>query len=136
MSSQLVAAMPCSPCSSSVASTIRRRVCAAAEARRVMSYFRGDISLTNSLRVTIVAVVVLPEPLNPPRKEAPMATQASIAPQSPTARGPQYWFFGMLAEIKASAVDTDGMYTLLEVTAPPGLQTPLHVHYREDEGFY
>ena len=65
-----------------------------------------------------------------------MASQASIVPQSPTARGAQYWFFGMLAEIKASAADTGGQYTLLEITAPPGLQTPLHVHYREDEGFY
>jgi quercetin dioxygenase-like cupin family protein len=42
----------------------------------------------------------------------------------------------MLAEVKASTADTGGMYTLLEITAPPGLQTPLHVHYREDEGFY
>ena len=65
-----------------------------------------------------------------------MATQTSIAPQSPTAHDRQYWFFGMLAEVKASAADTGGMYTLLEITAPPGLQTPLHVHYRDDEGFY
>ena len=50
--------------------------------------------------------------------------------------GQQYWFFGMLAEIKASAADTGGQYTLVEITAPAGLQTPLHVHYREDEGFY
>ena len=57
-------------------------------------------------------------------------------PKSPTTSGKQYWFFGMLAEVKASAADTGGMYTLLEITAPPGLQTPLHVHYREDEGFY
>jgi quercetin dioxygenase-like cupin family protein len=42
----------------------------------------------------------------------------------------------MLAEIKASAADTGGQYTLVEITAPAGLQTPLHVHYREDEGFY
>jgi quercetin dioxygenase-like cupin family protein len=42
----------------------------------------------------------------------------------------------MLAEVKASSADTGGMYTLLEITAPAGLQTPLHVHYREDEGFY
>ncbi len=55
-------------------------------------------------------------------------------PQAPTAQ--QYWFFGMLAEIKASAADTGGQYTLVEMTAPAGLQTPLHVHYREDEGFY
>ena len=65
-----------------------------------------------------------------------MATQTPIAPQSPTARGQQRWFFGMLAEVKASAADTGGRYTLLEITAPPGLQTPLHVHYGEDEGFY
>jgi mannose-6-phosphate isomerase-like protein (cupin superfamily) len=65
-----------------------------------------------------------------------MAAPTSIAPQSPTARGQQRWFFGMLAEVKASAADTGGLYTLLEITAPPGLQTPLHVHYREDEGFY
>ena len=64
-----------------------------------------------------------------------MATQ-STAPQSPTAAGPQYWFFGMLAEVKASAADTAGQYTLLEITAPPDLETPLHVHYTEDEGFY
>ena len=62
-----------------------------------------------------------------------MATQATL-PKSLTGR--QYWFFGMLAEIKASATDTGGMYTLVEITAPAGLQTPLHVHYREDEGFY
>jgi mannose-6-phosphate isomerase-like protein (cupin superfamily) len=65
-----------------------------------------------------------------------MATQSSTAPRSPTALGQQRWFFGMLAEVKASAADTDGRYTLLEITAPAGLQTPLHVHYHEDEGFY
>jgi mannose-6-phosphate isomerase-like protein (cupin superfamily) len=65
-----------------------------------------------------------------------MATQPSTAPQSPTALGQQRWFFGMLAEVKASAADTGGQYTLLEITAPAGLQTPLHVHYGEDEGFY
>jgi mannose-6-phosphate isomerase-like protein (cupin superfamily) len=57
-------------------------------------------------------------------------------PQSPTALRRQYWFFGMLAEVKAATVETGGMYTLLEITAPAGLETPLHVHYREDEGFY
>src|ERR687886_394094 len=65
-----------------------------------------------------------------------MATQASTASQSPTARGEQRWFFGMLAEVKASAADTGGQYTLVEITAPPGLQAPLHVHHHEDEGFY
>ena len=65
-----------------------------------------------------------------------MATQAPTHSQSPTARGQQRWFFGMLAEVKASAADTGGQYSLLEITAPAGLQTPLHVHYRDDEGFY
>jgi mannose-6-phosphate isomerase-like protein (cupin superfamily) len=62
--------------------------------------------------------------------------EAQIAPQSPTARDRQHWFFGMLAEVKASVAETGGRYTLLEITAPAGLQTPLHVHYRDDEGFY
>jgi mannose-6-phosphate isomerase-like protein (cupin superfamily) len=61
---------------------------------------------------------------------------ASTLSQSPTARGEQRWFFGMLAQVKASAADTGGQYTLVEITAPAGLQTPLHVHYRDDEGFY
>ena len=57
---------------------------------------------------------------------------ATIAAQSPTARDRQHWFFGMLAEVKASAAETGGQYALLEITAPAWLQTPLHVHYRED----
>ena len=61
---------------------------------------------------------------------------SSTLPQSPTARGQPRWFFGMLAEVKASAADTGGQYSLVEITAPAGLQVPLHVHYREDEGFY
>ena len=65
-----------------------------------------------------------------------MTIQASTLPQSPTAQGQLRWFFGMLAEVKASAADTGGRYTLVEITAPAELQAPLHVHYREDEGFY
>jgi mannose-6-phosphate isomerase-like protein (cupin superfamily) len=65
-----------------------------------------------------------------------MQTQTSTAPQSPTGLGQPRWFVGMLAEVKASAADTNGQYTLVEITAPPGLQSPLHVHYTEDEGFY
>ncbi len=65
-----------------------------------------------------------------------MATQPSIAPPSPTALGQPRWFFGMLAEVKASAADTAGRYTLVEITAPPGLDAPRHVHHTEDEGFH
>lgn len=45
------------------------------------------------------------------------------------------WFFGMLAQIRATAAETDGAYSVVEVTAPAGLAAPLHVHHREDEGF-
>jgi quercetin dioxygenase-like cupin family protein len=65
-----------------------------------------------------------------------MATQASIPSELPAASDRPRWFVGMLAEVKASAADTGGQYTLVEVTAPPNLRAPLHVHYTEDEGFY
>ena len=65
-----------------------------------------------------------------------MATHPSAAPRSRTSLGQPRWFFGMLAEVKASAADTGGQYTLVQVTAPPGLAAPLHVHHPEDEGFY
>jgi mannose-6-phosphate isomerase-like protein (cupin superfamily) len=65
-----------------------------------------------------------------------MAIQPLTAPPSPTAFGQPRWFFGMLAEVRASAAHTAGQYTLVEITAPAGLEAPLHVHYTEDEGFY
>jgi quercetin dioxygenase-like cupin family protein/ketosteroid isomerase-like protein len=49
--------------------------------------------------------------------------------------GDARWFFGTLATIRATAADTDGQYTLVEVVAPPGLKSPLHVHHTEDEAF-
>ena len=51
-------------------------------------------------------------------------------------QGDARWFFGMLATIRATAADTDGQYTLVEVVAPPGLEAPLHVHHNEDEAFF
>ena len=56
--------------------------------------------------------------------------------QSSTARGEPRWFFGGLVEVKASAADTDGEYTLLDVTMPANAAAPLHVHHTEDEGFF
>jgi quercetin dioxygenase-like cupin family protein len=32
--------------------------------------------------------------------------------------------------------DSAGQLTIVEVTAPPGLEMPLHVHHRDDEGFW
>jgi mannose-6-phosphate isomerase-like protein (cupin superfamily) len=61
---------------------------------------------------------------------------STLSQPSPTARGQQRWFFGMLAEFKASAADTGGRYSFVEITAPAGHEVPLHVHHVEDEGFY
>jgi quercetin dioxygenase-like cupin family protein len=51
-------------------------------------------------------------------------------------QGEARWWFGGLAEIKATAEDTGGRLTIIEVTEPPGMEAPLHVHHREDEGFW
>jgi quercetin dioxygenase-like cupin family protein len=50
--------------------------------------------------------------------------------------GEARWWFACLAEIKAAAADTGGLMTIVEVTEPPGSEAPLHVHHREDEGFF
>ena len=49
--------------------------------------------------------------------------------------GEARWWFGGLATIKATKEQTGGHYTLVEVLEPEG-EAPLHVHYREDEGFW
>jgi quercetin dioxygenase-like cupin family protein len=50
--------------------------------------------------------------------------------------GEARWWFGSLAEIKATAADTGGQMTIVEGTEPPGSEAPLHVHHRDDEGFW
>ena len=68
--------------------------------------------------------------------------QKTIPPQGlrPVAvakdEGDARWWFGGLAVIKATAADTGGQMTIIEVTEPPEAEAPLHVHHREDEGFW
>ena len=50
--------------------------------------------------------------------------------------GEARWWLGSLAVIKATAADTGGQMTIVEVTEAPGAEAPLHVHHREDEGFW
>jgi quercetin dioxygenase-like cupin family protein len=50
--------------------------------------------------------------------------------------GEARWWFGSLAVIKATAADTGGQMTIVEITEPPGTIAPLHVHHREDEAFW
>jgi quercetin dioxygenase-like cupin family protein len=61
----------------------------------------------------------------------------ALAPQAVRAgEGEARWWFGALAEIKAAARDTGGQMTIVEVTEHPGAEAPLHVHHRDDEGFW
>ena len=50
--------------------------------------------------------------------------------------GEARWWFGALAVLKATAADTGGQMTIVEVTEHPGAEAPLHVHQRDDEGFW
>jgi quercetin dioxygenase-like cupin family protein len=50
--------------------------------------------------------------------------------------GEARWWFGSLSVIKATAADTGGQMTVVEVTEHPGAAAPLHVHYRDDEAFW
>ena len=65
--------------------------------------------------------------------------------QQPSALEPMYvsadagqarWWFDSLAVVKATAADTGGLLSIVEVTEPPGSEAPLHVHHHEDEGFW
>jgi quercetin dioxygenase-like cupin family protein len=50
--------------------------------------------------------------------------------------GEARWWFGALAVIKATAAQTGGRLTVIEVTEPAGAEAPLHVHHRDDEAFW
>lgn len=62
--------------------------------------------------------------------------QAATLSAVQNGEGEARWWFGALAEIKATAVDTAGQFTLLEVTCGPGYEGIRHVHHREDEAFW
>ena len=47
-----------------------------------------------------------------------------------------FWWQGSLMRIKARAADTGGAFGLVEGSFPEGFGPPLHIHHREDEGFY
>jgi mannose-6-phosphate isomerase-like protein (cupin superfamily) len=50
--------------------------------------------------------------------------------------GEAIWWFGSLAVIKATGADTGGATSVIQITEPPNFEGPLHVHHREEEGFY
>jgi quercetin dioxygenase-like cupin family protein len=66
-----------------------------------------------------------------------MTEQHALAPVAvPSEEGEARWWFDALAVIKATAADTGGQMTIVEMQEPPGAEAPLHVHYREDEAFW
>ena len=64
--------------------------------------------------------------------QAPALQPAAVSKHE----GEAYWWSEALAVVKASAADTGGQMTILEVTEPPNTVAPLHVHHREDEAFW
>jgi quercetin dioxygenase-like cupin family protein len=63
-------------------------------------------------------------------------TTTSPAIHRPAGQGEALWAMGSLFELKLGSEETDGALTAMEVTQPPGIATPLHVHHREAEVFY
>jgi mannose-6-phosphate isomerase-like protein (cupin superfamily) len=47
-----------------------------------------------------------------------------------------FWWQGSLMKIKVRAADTGGALGLIEGQFPAGFGPPMHIHRREDEGFY
>ena len=48
----------------------------------------------------------------------------------------QQWVLGSRIIARVRGGDTDGEYSVVEETVPPGGGVPLHIHHREDEIFY
>lgn len=65
-------------------------------------------------------------------KQAPALDPLAVGKDEGEAR----WWFASLAVIKATAADTGGQMTIVEISEPPGAEAPLHVHHREDEAFW
>jgi quercetin dioxygenase-like cupin family protein len=63
-------------------------------------------------------------------------TQVLEAMSTQSGEGEARWWFDALAEIKVTAEQTGGLLSIIEITEPPNSAGPLHVHHREDEGFW
>lgn len=68
----------------------------------------------------------------PEAGENPTPEPAFVAADEGEAR----WWGEGLAVLKATAADTGGQMTIVEITEPPGTEAPLHVHHNEDELFW
>lgn len=50
--------------------------------------------------------------------------------------GPKLQTLGTQISVKASSEQTGGLFSLFEVSCPPGYATPLHIHYAEEVAVY
>ncbi len=50
--------------------------------------------------------------------------------------GRSIWLLGMLITFRAVSEETGGEYSLYELTLPPQLGAPPHIHHRETEAYY
>ncbi len=48
----------------------------------------------------------------------------------------KFWLLGDTYTFLLTGQETEGRYTILEISSPPGGGTPLHKHSGETEGFY
>ena len=62
------------------------------------------------------------------------ATAAPVAVASDG--GEARWWGDGLAVIKATAADTGGLMSIVEITERPDQRAPLHLHHMEDEAFW
>lgn len=64
------------------------------------------------------------------------AHQALSAIALQSGEGEALWFLDSLAIVKVGGEATGGRFAIIEMLAPRGHGSPLHVHRREDEWFY
>jgi len=76
--------------------------------------------------------------LETPTTGGPMSQDRQLlqAIATRSGEGEAWWWFGSLAEIKATAEHTGGLLSIIEITEAPNAAGPLHVHHREDESFW
>ena len=67
-----------------------------------------------------------------------MTETTQLLPPAATKKGEgeALWWFGALAEVKVTGEQTGGALSILEITEPPNMEGPLHVHHNDDEGFW
>jgi quercetin dioxygenase-like cupin family protein len=60
----------------------------------------------------------------------------TLQPQLNTRNDDPFHFFGTLTTLRATGATTNGAFGLVDSLMPPGMESPYHVHGKEDEAFY